>query len=105
MVGTSNLRQDATIWVSTPNGFGGYSFGAPTVIKCRWEDKQELIPGSATELSRAIVYVSQDVGVDDYILLGISASSDPVSLGAQQVINFQKMPDLRNLSTLKKVWL
>lgn len=99
-----NLKQDATIWTVVPDGFGGFTYGSPTPVKCRWEEKSELIPGS-TELSRAVVYLSQDISPEDYVIQGISAVANPTTIGASRIIHFQKVPDLRNLNVLRKVWL
>lgn len=98
------LNQIATLWTATSDGFGGFSFGAPTEIKCRWEEKSEQLPGS-TELSRAVIYVDQDMSVEDHLLLGASTSTTPSDIGAQRIRAFKKIPDLRSLETLRKVWL
>ena len=100
-----NLKQVATVWGATPNGFGGYAFAAPITMKCRWEDKMELIPGS-TELSRAVVFVESNISPEDYIFLGDATNQiDPIAAGGSRVIRFGKVPDLRTLHTLRKVWL
>lgn len=99
-----SLNQAATHWIATPNGFGGYDFGTPTVIKCRWEEKAELIPGSI-EMSHAVVYVDRDMSPEDYLILGESTSITPSTDHANRIKSFKKVPDLRNLESLKKVWL
>ncbi len=98
------LNQDATVWSATPDGFGGYSFGAPTAIKCRWEEKAELIPGS-TEASKAVVFLPSDISVEDYIFLGTTVSTTPTTIGAHRVQAFKKVPDLRSLEVVRKAWL
>lgn len=100
----SNLKQDATLWTAAPDGYGGYTYGSPTAIKCRWEDRTELIPGSV-EMSKAVAFVSIDLSPEDYILLGTSVASNPTTVGASRVRSFNKIPDLRNLNVLRKVWL
>lgn len=98
--------QTATLWRVTPDGFGGYTFAAPVTFSCRWEDRFELLPGSSTETSRAIIYSQTDMTPEDRVYLGTSALSDPSSLaGVQTVKAFQKIPDLRNLKALHKSWL
>lgn len=100
-----HLTQTATRWQTTPDGFGGFSFSPPQQIKCRWEQRSELLPGSTVEVSKAIVYVDRDVYPEDYLILGSSAAANPISLGALKVKEFSKIPDLRNLETVRKCWL
>lgn len=96
---TRNLRQKVTYWVSTPNGFGGYTFAAPLVANGRWEDKATLFrnPAGEEQTSSAVVYLDTVLKVDDYVFLGQSNASSPVGLaGTYQVRQFNKTPDLRN---------
>lgn len=95
----------ATLWRTVPDGFGGYIFSAPEHINCRWVQKQELIPGSGTELSAGVVYTEVDVTVEDYLLLGTSNALSPAGLGASRVRMFGKIPDLRNLGATRKSWI
>jgi len=46
-----------------PDGYGGASFSAPQVVKCRWEDKQRMFRTATgeIELSRSFVYLDQEV--------------------------------------------
>lgn len=98
------LNQTATWWSATSNGFGGYNFGLPIPIKCRWEESSELLPGT-TKISKAVVYVDRDISVEDYLFLGTSSSSTPDAVGALRVQEFKKVPDLRSLEALRKAWL
>ena len=98
------LNQVATVWTATPNGFGGYTYSAPIPVMCRWEERSELLPGSS-EMAKAVVYLDTEVSPEDYIILGASTSSTPHTAGASRIRVFKKVPDLRNLETLKKVWL
>lgn len=101
-----HFSQVATIWRTTPDGFGGYSFAYPELINCRWEDKAELIPGSATEASSAVVYPESEVSAEDYLYLGSSGELSPTSVvGARRVRAFSRIPNLRNLKTIYKCWL
>lgn len=75
---TDNLIQDCVYWGSpVENGYGGVTYAFPIEIKCRWEDRQQII-GTITgnqiigfqNMSRAIVYVDRDVDVDGWLMLG-----------------------------------
>lgn len=101
-----HFAQTATLWRTTPDGYGGYSFAYPTLINCRWEDRSELLPGSDTEISRAVVYPEVAVSPEDYLFLGSSDALTPVGLsGVYRVKSFSRIPNLRNLSTILKCWL
>ena len=103
-----NIRynQTATLWRATPDGFGGFTFTAPIALQVRWVDKVELIPGSASILSKAVVYVPVDVSLEDFLFLGESDALTPVGVaGAYKVVMFSKIPDLRNLNANRKAWL
>lgn len=101
-----HFGQTATLWRTTPDGFGGYSFAYPELINCRWEDRTELIPGSSTESSSAVVYPEVEVSPEDYLFLGSSVSLNPTTVaGARRIRAFNKIPNLRNLKTVYKCWL
>lgn len=108
-----NLRQTATWWATTPDGFGGDTFAAPIAIKCRWEDRNEVIPELAglpatkEKISKAIVYVDRDMVIGDYLGLGdLTASANPTLVtGPLKVQAFNKVTDLRNVSVLRRAKL
>jgi hypothetical protein len=73
-----NLPQTAVYWGNPHNdGYGGMAYDDPVEINCRWEDKQQIL-GTITgnqiigfqSVSRAIVYVDQDLDVDGIMMLG-----------------------------------
>lgn len=99
------LKTDATIWSVTPNGSGGYTFGAPAAIKCRWEDGEVLYYalGGEQAVGKATIIVERDVAIDSYIFQGTSNAADPRTIGALRVMQFFKTPDLRNLRYFRKV--
>lgn len=102
----NHLLQDATLWRTTPDGLGGYTFAAPIKAMCRWENKEELLPGSDTVVSKAVVYLSVDATTEDYICLGKNTSSDPTTVvGAHRIASYKRIPSLRNLEILRKGWL
>jgi hypothetical protein len=105
---TFGLRQDITKWSTTPDSFGGYSFGAPVALKGRWEDRVEIFrnPTGEEEASRAVVFLDADVDVNDYIYQGTSVASDPTTVtGAWRVRAFVKTPDLRNAQTERRAYV
>lgn len=108
MVFTRNYKEDVTIWIAT-QGFAGFTFSAPIVVKGRWEQKAIMFrtPEGNEEASEATVYIrDQDVSVGDWIFLGISAASDPTQLPtARRVRQFHKTPDLRNLEHERKAFV
>ena len=103
-----DLRQDVTHWTTTPDGFGGFTFGVPTALKGRWEDKATLFRDTKGEevTSESVVYLDTDVVVGDYLFLGVSAAADPTTVaGARQIRQFFKTPDLRVLDHERKAFL
>lgn len=107
---SKNLRQTATLWTTSPNGFGGYTFDDPIAIKCRWEDRNELYYGRVSgkeEVSRAVVFVDRDLNVGDWLALGDHLQEvDPSSVReALPIRDFSSVPDLRNLSRTRRALL
>jgi hypothetical protein len=104
-----NLRQDVTYWgPGTKDGYGGVTFAAPQVFKCRWEDKLEKIVNQLGQeiVSKSRIYLNNDVAVDGYLFLGTSAASDPKTVaGAREIVAIGSIPDLRNLRTLRVAFL
>jgi hypothetical protein len=109
-IASRNSKQDATHWVVTgSNGYGGFTFDTPVLVKCRWEDRTErfLNPQGDEVVSAAIVYPVEDVSVGDYMALGdLTATSDPITIaGTYPVRRFSKNTNLRNLEVIRKVYL
>ena len=107
---TRNLREDITHWpVIGSNGYGGFTFDTPVVLKGRWEDKNELFRtlDNEEEVSNAIVYLNTDVAVGDFLVRGDeTAESDPTSVsGTFRARNYNKTTNLRNVMALRKVFL
>lgn len=105
---TRNLRQKATHWTATPDGFGGHTFGSPTVRKVRWEEGTTLVTDDSGQeiISRAQVYLDGDVDIGDYLFLGESTAADPTTLSTAYVVReFRKTTDLRNIEVLRKAFL
>ena len=101
--------QQATYWGQpVPTGYGGHEFDIPEVIRCRWEQKTEefIDKKGATKLSQAVVYVDQDVEVGGYLYLGDTSEADPTALKeALPIQRYAKVPDIRAVEYVRKVWL
>lgn len=89
-----------TYWSpATPNGYGGYNYGAPVGLLGRWEDKSEEITSPEGEkfISKSTVFVPSDVAVGGYLMLGTSVATDPSILAnAHPIRQFIKVPSIRN---------
>ena len=111
---TKSLKQSAVYW-STPvaSGYGGYSFSDPVELDVRWEERQELFINvqGKEERSQAVVYLDQDVDIGGYLYLGElddfdSSDPDPQNVSdAKEIRAFQKIPNIKATSFLRKVWL
>ena len=106
---TRNLKATITYWApGAPDGFGGFSFGAPSTVKARWEDRTEnFVDDQGQEkISHARVYVDTDLSVDGYLFEGISSSTDPRTVdGAIEVKDFRRIPNLRHTEFERRVLL
>jgi len=102
----NGLNETITHWAVTDNGLGGMSYALPVQLRGRWEDKNELFRNVAGEeaVSDAIVYLSQDAAIGDWIFRGASVDATPPS-GAREIRQFFKSPDLRRLSSIRKAVL
>jgi len=115
---TRMLKQTATYWPASPDGYGGFVFGAPAAIDCRWEDRAERFTteDGREEVSQSVVYVDRDLEVGDYIALGDYSMSTSTTTtgeepsftppaGARPIRAFGKLPNLRNTEYLRTAWL
>lgn len=97
-----------TKWVATPNGYGGFTFGAPAVLDGKWENISEAFKTEEGEtiVSKAVVFLLSDVSAGDYLYLGQSAAVDPTTLtGSARVRVFQRITDLRGARVERKAVL
>ena len=104
------LKDVATWWSVTPNGLGGDLFGTPVPVKCRWEDRTETYIGQIDRrelVSNAVVFTDRDVSTGDYLVKGDSSlEPDPTTVAkAFKIQRFDKVSDLRNLSTVRRAVL
>ena len=94
-------HQDATYWARLGEGAQGPIYDTPAAITVHWENRQELFVTSKgdEELSNAVVYADQELGVDGYLYLGTSVTVDPRDVnGAFRIRASLLIPDLRNVS-------
>lgn len=67
--------QTAVYW-GTPqiDGYGGFTYGTPVEIKCRWEEKAVIFDtqnGKALDfVSSAVVYTAEDLEIGGVLYLG-----------------------------------
>ena len=107
---TRHMKEDVTHWpVTGSDGFGGFIFGTPVLLRGRWEEKADLFKTNENEemVSSAIVYLSEGVEVGDYLGYGDSiATADPTSLSStHRIMQRFRTTDLRALTSLWKVFL
>ena len=110
-------KQTAVYWGDpTPDGYGGWTFGSeyPIEIKCRWEARTEVISdGQGNEIiSRARVYVTEDVEEEGWLFLGTlddldsAEEEDPMEAsGAYKIKRFDKTPTLRGDAYVRIAYL
>lgn len=108
------LNQTATYW---PPSTGIDDYGQPILeagveLMCRWEDTQEefVAPNGEKEISRARVFLEQDVVVGGLLYLGgldVTGASDfpanPRDAGAMEIRSFQKTPDFDAVEFIRMV--
>ncbi len=97
-----NLVQDITHWamLTTLDIYGNPTWAAPSVVKGRWEEQNQLIIDSDGNevVSRAMVFLVSNVAEGDYLMLRefTSGETDPTQIEeADRVLAFKKTPDLR----------
>lgn len=106
---TRNMNQTATYWApGARDVYGKITVGSPTTIKCRWQDKAELVtsPDGKEFTSSAVVYPDQALAREGWLYLGTSTAADPRNVsGAKEIKQIGSSPNLRNTQTLNKAWL
>jgi hypothetical protein len=100
---------DITYWApGTQNKFGGQTYGAPVVIKGRWEGKVENIidANGQDAVSRAKILTESDVLPTGYLFQGVSIESDPTDvMGAYEIRIIGISPNLSNLQKLVTAYI
>lgn len=101
--------QTATYWaISGNDGFGGMTFSSPTTLSVRWQDVSErfIDEAGAEKVSRAKVFLQEDVTLGSYLYLGTSTESSPYDVsGAYEVRSFFKIPSLDGVEFERKAML
>ena len=101
------------------DGFGGIVYDEAKEIKCRWENKRDLITGTEADepgeelISDAQVYVLEDLQELGYLFLGTLSDLDsdteehPETIStAYQIKKFEKTPAFKSTTDfLRKVYL
>jgi hypothetical protein len=121
-----NCPQIAVYWGNPKDdGFGSKTFDDPIEIKCRWEDKLQVITADngVKYLSRAVVFLTQDVDIEGMLFLGTLDQLETLYGDSAQessgvyfnpfdvdgiciVKRFEKTPGLRSTSVfLRKAFL
>jgi hypothetical protein len=110
-----SLNQVAVYWApGTSDGYGDRTFTVGTEIACRWEDRQDefVDPYGDKKISRAVVYVAQDLAVGGHLYLGTladlssSQDDDPFAVpAAWEIRGWEKIPKLNGSSYTRRAWL
>lgn len=99
---SKRLSQTLVYWANpVDDGYGYFTFDDPVEISGRCEYKVELVRSGLGEevVSRAQVYLDQEVQEKEYLYLGtlddMDSNPDPRDVeGAMEVIAFEKIPKL-----------
>lgn len=87
-----------TYWGNPRNdGTGGLVFDDPVQIEARWEERVEetFDDKGKSFVSRANVFVRQDVDIGGYLYNGVSLFTDPTSVeGAWPIKQFLKVSNM-----------
>ena len=91
-----NLRQKITLWVVSSKDVYGKPTYTSSIIKGRWEDKQQnTVDSEGNDLvSNATVFVGIDIATGSYLYNGVSEETSPAA-GSREVKNFSKIPNIR----------
>lgn len=104
-----NLRQDITYWPpSAQNEYGHAGYGAPILLKGRWEGKVQQVrtPSGEEVTSTAQVFLDSDVAISGFLAPGdLTDQNTPPADVAYEIQNFMATPDLRNLGTERRAYL
>lgn len=104
-----DYKQDVTYWEPlAQDGWGSKTFETPIILKCRWENRAERFIDALGEevVSRAVVWLPQNVEIKGYLFLGSETSVDPtIVLNAYEVRQIFEIPDLRNMFKERRVFL
>ena len=103
----SKCVQTAVYWGNPRNdGYNHFTFDEPVEISCRWEDKEQVLTENdgTKYLSRAIVFLTQDVDVEGRLWLGTLAQLENLysdSLGDSSGVVYNP-EDIENVCIVKR---
>jgi len=102
--------QTITLWeVTDRDEYNREVFSEPTSIKGRWENSTLFYRDPLTDtqqVSLSVVYLGIDVNMGDYLYLGETTETDPLTLlNARKVKRIDTVPDLSTKNSLRKVYL
>jgi len=110
-------KQDALWWsVPVADGRGGWTFTDAIEIQVWWMDSAQLFLDNDGEekISKSIVFPDRDVVAGEYLYLGAESSLDSAQsistnptavLGAFQIRQYSKIPNINTTKYLRKAWL
>ncbi|KKL76168.1 hypothetical protein LCGC14_2047610 [marine sediment metagenome] len=116
-------NQTAVYWGNPQDdGYGTMTYDDPVEIKCRWQEHREVISVVGDDrkdrelVSKAQVWVVQDVDEEGYLYLGTLDSTDALSSAeeadpavvdkAYKIRLFEKTPELRHsIKYIRKAYL
>lgn len=106
-------KQDATFWSKTgTDSFNRPTYAAPADVKVRWTDQsiEYITQKDEKTVSKAVVFVGQDMKVGDVLRLGKVATLLPGKTplqqpGAYEVMQFRKIPNRSAKKFLRKAVL
>ena len=103
------LNQIATYWQpGKRDPYGLIEWGAPRLLKVRWQAHQKLIRNKAgvEAVSDAVVYTTEDINLSGRLYLGESTATDPTTLpGSREPQAKSSMVGLDGEIVGWKVWL
>ena len=103
------LNQTATYWAKTGiDGYGKPSFSSPVSWSVRWQDVSVVVRGGGfQEINSSTMVLTKDIPTaGDYIYLGTSSVSDPLTVaGAREVGFVSRSPSLNGNGILYKAVL
>ena len=101
---SKQLSQTLVYWANpVNNGYGSYTFSAPVEIpgRCEFRTERVLTDMGEEVLSKAFIYLDQEVRAGEYLYLGslddsdVEGNTDPKTIaGAMYVLTFLKIPRL-----------
>lgn len=108
-------KQTAVYWQCTgSDGRGGYTYGDPQEIKCRWAEKNELVRNNEGEqvVSNAEILTTRTLSSEGMLYKGTlsdldsSQQDDPETVqGAYKILRTNKIPTIGVNDSINKVYL